>query len=99
MYTNAFRSTPNFQLPTPNASRDATLMVWELGVFISVHNPVHKPRIRPALAEHAVRGAVAQRRVPLVALPGVRSPPGAGGSPGTGGPLHSPAAEPTPIDR
>src|SRR5688572_29609680 len=73
--TWAFVSTPNAQPPTPTFNRDdvATIGSWGVGNWEltkpSVQNALDEPVIRLTLAEDTVGGAVAQRDVPLVAVP------------------------------
>ena len=68
--------TPNSQpltLAQRPSTRSGTLGVggaidvgrWEL----SINDPLEKPMVRVALPEHAVRGAIGERHVPLVSIP------------------------------
>src|SRR5450759_5375538 len=79
-------STPRQPLPNGRGSDwtceasigAATVRERSLSVITAFHEPAG------GLAVDAVERAIGERDVPLVALPGVGSPPVAGGAPGTG---------------
>src|SRR5687768_4824508 len=59
----------------------------------SINDALDKPRVGVALAEHAVRGAIAHVYVPLVAVPVFLVPPSARRTPGPGTPCDPPPVQ------
>src|SRR5688500_3197757 len=87
-------STPNAQRPTPKRDLELGVGRWEL----SVNHPFEKPGIGAPVAEHAIGGAVTQRDVPFVALPGAFGPPVPRRAPRARAARDAATAEPAPID-
>src|SRR5262247_3072531 len=75
---------------------------WELGIGscqkCSIKNSIHKPLLRIARTEQAIRRTTGERHVPLVAIPPFL-PPVARRAPRAGTHPHSPAIHAAPIDR
>src|SRR5258706_15231376 len=64
--------TSNFQLPRQSVAAATSVLEvgrWELGVAGLINNALDEPCIRVAFAEKAIGRPVAERHIPLIALP------------------------------